>query len=347
MSLRFLVLTSLFLGLPAALAPGCAVDDEPRPNAAALRALSGACDPTQQGTCYQPACCQIVPGSRCMAKADNSGSPRKRLRMGQLRVKAPAKLSTNLVQGTIVSPAVTQLDPACGLSGVNKGGLFNWILDFDTSTGILRTGGARAVEKIEDGYCFLKASFEGVQVEPIEAEMNFDAATGAFSTKGQIPRIAVPIFQKRDANDVPILLPIRNAVIQDGVLSPDGNCIGRFRGEPGELDESCQTLTNNATSPDAYLFENAATIEGIITLEEADQVKVVDLRQTLCTLLVSTSATMKVDGYTVCSRVDGKLSPDVMAVADASSTPGGEKDAVRLAADFAASSVPIRDGECE
>lgn len=347
MHLRPLVVAGLFLGLGAIVAPGCTVDDEPRPSAAQLRASSsGSCDPTQAGTCYQPACCQIVSGSKCMAKLDNSSSARKMLRMSQLRVKAPAKLSTKLVQNTIVSPAVTQLDPDCGLKDVNKGGLFNWLIDFDTTTGQLRTGGARAVEKIDDGYCFLKADFSGVLVEPIVTEMNYDAATGAFSTKGLIERLAVPIFQKRDPSDVPILLPLRNAEILDGTLSSDGNCIGRFRGEEGELDGDCKTITDDVGSPDAYLFESGGKIQGIITLEEADQVKIVDLKQTLCALLVKTDAVTKVDDFTVCKRDGDKLAPEVMAAADAESTPGGPKDSVRLAAEFAASSTKINDGEC-
>jgi hypothetical protein len=349
MHLRSLLTAGFLLGLGAALGPGCTVDDEPRPDAAALKALSaGGCDPTQKGTCYQPACCQIVPGSKCMAKIDNSGSTRKKLRMTQLRVKAPAKLATKLVQNTIVSPAVTQLDPPCGLRDVNKGGLFNWLIDFDSATGLLRTGGARAVENIDEGYCFLKAEFSGVLVEPITTELNFDAATGAFSTKGLIPRLAVPIFQKRDPGDVPILLPLRNAEILDGVLSPDGNCIGRYRGEEGELDADCNTLTDDVNSPDGYRFENGGKIQGIITLEEADQVKIVDLNQTLCALLVKTSAVVKVGNDTVCKRGDdGKLAAEVLESADTSSTADGPKDAVRLAAEFAASSIQIKDGECD
>ncbi|MCS6900635.1 MAG: hypothetical protein RMJ98_11825 [Myxococcales bacterium] len=348
MHLRSLILAGFLLGLGASFAPGCTVDDEPRPNAAALKALSGGgCDPTQAGTCYQPACCQIVPGSKCMAKIDNSNSPRKMLRMTQLRVKAPAKLATKLVQNTIVTPAVTQLDPPCGLKDVNKGGLFNWLIDFDTTTGILRTGGARAIENLDEGYCFLKAEFSGVLVEPITIQLNFDPSTGAFATQGLIPRLVVPIFQKRDPNDVPILLPLRNAEILDGTLSPDGNCIGRYRGEPGELDADCNTFTDDVTSPDAYRFENGGKIQGIITLEEADQVKIVDLNQTLCALLVKTNAVTKVGNDTVCKRgEDGQLAAEVLESANASSTAGGPKDAVQLAAEFAASAIRIRDGEC-
>jgi hypothetical protein len=347
MLLRSLSTSVLLVGLGAALAPGCTVDDEPRPSATDLKALSAAgCDPTQAGTCYQPACCQLAPQSKCMAKIDNSASTRKTLRMTQLRVKAPAKLASSLVQNTIVSPAVTQLDPPCGFRDVNKGGLFNWLIDFDSTAGLLRTGGARAIENLDEGYCFLKADFSGVLVEPIVTELSYDAATGAFSTKGLIPRLAVPIFQKRDPNDVPILLPIRNAEILDGVLSSDGNCIGRYRGEPGELDADCNTLTSNVNSPEAYLFENAGKIQGVITLEEADQVKIVDLNQTLCALLVNTNAVVKVGNDTVCKREGDKLAPEVMASADIESTPGGPKDAIRLAAEFSASAIKIRDGEC-
>lgn len=342
------MVAGLLLGLGAVLAPGCSVEEEARPSKSQLQTTSNntTCDPSQPGTCYQPTCCQIVKDSKCMAKVENSSSPRKTLRISQLRVQAPAKLASSLVQNTIVSPAVTQLDPECGFKDVNKGGLFNWLIDFDTSAKKLRTGGARAVEKIDEGYCFLKADFTGVQVEPILVDMNFDAGTGAFSTAAQIPRLAVPIFQKRDPKDIPILLPLRNVEIYDGVLDTNGNCIGRFRGESGELDGDCKTLTNDVTSPEAYLFENGGKIRGVITLEEANQVKIVDLNQTLCALLVKPNATEKQGDFTSCKQEGGKLAPEVFASADAESTPGGAKDAVKLAAEFAASSIKITDGEC-
>jgi|GEM_PF-547252 len=340
MFFRSMAAGALALALGSVLAPGCTVDDEPRPTLPALPVS------TNSGTCYEPPGCQVQPNSKCLAKIDNSKSDRKTLRLSQLRVLAPAKLSTKLVQNTIVSPAVTQLDPPCLLKDVNKGGLFNWLVDFDTKSKTLRTGCARAIEDLSTGYCFLKADYGSIHVEPITADIDFDPAKGTFATKAPIAQLAIPIFQKRDPNDIPILLPLRNAEILDGTLSSDGNCIGRYRGETGELDANCDTTSSDVSDPASYRFENGGKIQGVITLEEADQVKIVDLKQTLCTLLTGKFAADKVDGYQVCSREGGALSAEVMASADASSTPDGPKDAVKLAAEFAASAIKILDGEC-
>lgn len=347
----------LTLALGSLTAPGCTVDDEARPTLPAPNATttptstaSGqtlVCGPISPSSCYQPDGCCLVKDSKCMAKVDNGAAEHKTLRMSQLRVKSPPKLSNKLVQNTIVTPAVTQLDPACRFKDVNKGGLFNWLIDLDTTTGTLRTGGARAVEDINEGYCFLKAEYSGIVVEPITAELNFDKATGQFATKAPLARLSVPIFQKRDPNDVPILLPLRNAEIYDGTLSENGNCIGHFRGEPGELDSDCNTITSDVADPNSYRFENGGKIKGMITLEEADQVKIVDLKQTLCALLVPTAEIVDgADGYKVCKREGAALSAGVMKVADAASEPGGANDAVGLSAEFAASSIKIKDGEC-
>lgn len=333
------------------LVHGCAVDDEPRPTLPALAPLSqggSGGGSSNAGTCYEPPGCQVVPNNKCLAKVDNQAATKKTLRMSQLRVLAPASLATKLVRDVIVSPAVTQLDVPCLLKDVNKGGLFNWLIDFDTSTGKLRTGGARAIENLDEGYCFLKAEFGGVAVEPVESTLTLDEAKKTYSTKDPIARLAVPIFQKRDPNDVPILLPLRNATIIDVAMSEDGNCIGRYRGEPGELSiaDDCKTLSGAVDDLTSYRFESGGKIEGIMTLEEADKVKIPDLKRTLCSFLTGKKAAAQVDGYDVCPREGDSLAADALAKADAASTPGGPNDSVRLAAEFAASAIKIRDGEC-
>ncbi|RYE77984.1 MAG: hypothetical protein EOO74_06015, partial [Myxococcales bacterium] len=229
-------LGALVLGGLLTPSAGCTIDDEPAISCADLSGTieGGECikpAPTGEGgqggeggatapnsllgTCYAPTGCQVISENRCLAKIDNAATARKTLRMSQLRVRQPTKLANKLVQFTIVSPAVTQYDDACLLKDAAKGGLFNWLIDFDTEAKKLRTGGARAVENIDEGYCFLNASFSGLTVEPIEADMNYDPATGEFSTATPITRLTVPIFQKRTPDDVPILLPLLNAEIYD------------------------------------------------------------------------------------------------------------------------------------
>lgn len=341
---RTLAAASLVLGF--VLAHGCTVDDEPRPTLPPLNGSGGGS--SNANTCYEPPGCQVVPNNKCLAKVDNQGTSRKTLCMSQLRVLAPATLATKLVRDVIVTPAVTQLDVPCLLKDVNKGGLFNWLIDFDTATGKLRTGGSRAIENLDEGYCFLKADFSGVEVRPAEAELVLDEATKTYATKAPIPQLAVPIFQKRDPNDVPILLPLRNAVITGVALSADGNCIGRYRAEAGEmsLDNDCKPSAGGVDEPTSYRFESGGKIEGIMTLDEADKVKIPDLKRTLCMFLTGKKAPDPVDGYDVCPRVGADLAPEALAKADSASTPGGPLDSVKLAAEFAASAIKIRDGEC-
>lgn len=297
-------------------------------------------------SCYQPtAACQIIAGSKCMAKVDNSASSRKTLRLSQLRITAPAILASKAIQTSVVAPGVLQRDPACGLGTLDTNGVFNWIVEFDTATKKLRTGGARPVENIADGYCFLKANIDGTDVAPIEVDINYDEATGAFSTKSIIPSITVPIFTKRDAANKPIMLPISNAEILDGKTDKEGNCIGRYRGEPGELDSECKTTTTDVTSDEGFQFTSGGELRGIITMEQADSVRVPDLgNQTLCVLLTSLKDTAD---DTKCPRgADGKLTAEVLAKANTASVAGGPNDAVKLGAFFAASAVKIKEGDC-
>ena len=259
-----------------------------------------------------------------------------------------AKIATPPVPcTTIVSPAVTQYDPGCLLNDASKGGLFNWLLDIDTEAKTLRTGGARGVDDISAGYCFLQADFSDLKVEPIQTDITYDETSGAFATTGSIERLTVPIFQTRNPDDVPILLPLRLASISDGTLSTDGNCIGRYRGESDELTPGdCTTTMNNAKSDENYRFIDGATIQGIISLEEADHVKIIDLSASLCTLLTGVSV-KAANNYGTCPRnPDGTFTSSVLANGNASTVPAGSIDGVLFVATFAASSVTIQNGAC-
>jgi hypothetical protein len=299
--------------------------------------------PTTASGCYKPsAACNVVDGTKCMAKIDNSASTRKTLRLSQLQVLKPAGLASKVIQFTVVGPAVTANDKACGLNTA-KGGQFNWLLDFDLTAKTLRTGGARIADP-DKGYCFLKTDVGGVAVDPIVAQISYDDATGKFATTSQIDKLVVPIFTTTDPNNVPILLPITNAQIADGTLTEKGNCIGRFKGEAGELDEDCQTTSSDVNDPAAYQFENAGKVRGVVTLEETEKVMIVDLKQTLCRFLFGIGDP---NDDTKCpTGADGKLTAEVMAKADSASVPGGAKDSVALEASFSAASIKILDGDC-
>ena len=294
--------------------------------------------------CYKPSAdCKVVDGTKCMANFDNSAATRKTLRLSQLQVLKPLGLASKPIQFTVVGPAVTLNEPNCGLK-TDKGGQFNWLLDFDLTAKKLRTGGARIATSLDDGYCFLKTTVGGVAVEPILADISYDEATGKFGTTSKIDKLVVPIFTTTDAANVPILLPITNAEIADGTLTEKGNCIGRFKGEDGELDENCQTTTSDVASPDAYQFENGGRVRGVVTLEETEKVLIVDLNQTLCHFLFGISDPN--DSSKCPTKADGTLTDEVLAKADSASTPGGPLDSVALEAAFSAAAIKIKDGEC-
>ena len=109
---------------------------------------------------------------------------------------------------------------------------------------------------------------------------------------------------------------------------------------------TCTTTTNNAKSDENYRFIDGATMQGIISLEEADHVKIIDLSASLCTLLTGVSV-KDANNYGTCPRnPDGSLTDAVLKNADSSTSEGGALDAIKLVATFAASSVKIQDGEC-
>lgn len=284
--------------------------------------------------------CPRITGTRCYALEDYSDSPTKYLRLSQLHVTAPNLLSTGAIPTTVVTPAVTLDLPQCYMNSPGKGGLFNWLIEIDTDAKRLKTGGA-AFAQPTDGYCFLDEKIGESQVKPVEVDIDYDPTTGKFATKDKLDLLVVPIYTSPDST--PILLPISNATITGGELSENGNCIGRFKGEPGELEDgTCATLTSDSSSDDAYQWKDGAQLEGTITLEEADKVDVVDLGVSLCKLITN-HAGEKVNGIARCLRdADG-----VIDYSGAKQIEGSGKDAyVTLKAGLAASAVK-RSAACQ
>ena len=301
------------------------------------------------GMCYSTKSQCGLPGSHCMSLVDNTSTTKKTLRISQLRVTKPALLASKPIEFSIIGPAVTWADDAaCGLSAPGKAGQFNWLLEFDTAAKTLKTGGAKPVDDAHSGYCYVNDSFGGLAVAPIaptpiDLTDNKDG-TFTFGTTQKFD-ISVPIFLDKTATKAPIVLPLKGGTIKNGTLTEGGNCIGKFKGDTLDPSTSppCQPQTSDPTKDDAYQYTSGATLEGYITAEDADSVIVVDLGQSLCSLLANTA--MDVGGVKHCLRdTGGKLDfSKTTTPPDFSSKGDGNNDAYGLGAEVSAAGVKIND----
>jgi hypothetical protein len=143
--------------------------------------------------------------------------------------------------------------------------------------------------------------------------------------------INIPIFLSEELSSA-IILPIRDARIEDVTLSPDGNCVGSFNA--AALDPSCAEDRDLCPK-----WRTAGALGGYITLEQADTVKIRDLNdKSLCAFLASEQGS-------VCAR---DASGNIQFRGDYCSKdkqPGSCQNSVWLAATFAASAVKIFDGK--
>jgi len=272
--------------------------------------------------------------SDCVAIVDNADQTDFGLRMSQLTIKKPEKLTAAknpIVVGLIDSGVTLNLGKECNLTGQ---GTFSWLLQFDTAAGTLKTGGAALTPSPADGYCFVNAMLGTTPVAPITVDAKPDAS-GKFSvTKGG--DVVVPIFLTSETDYV--LLPLSDAKIIDATLSADNNCIGKYNSDTLKTADLCQP------AGEVTRYTNAASISGYITLEDADTVIIESLKRTMCVLLTdSTDSGMPT---AKCKRdANGKIE----ATGDWCSTTnsaGGCNDSFELGADFAASAVKIT-GDCK
>lgn len=276
------------------------------------------------------------PGSKseCLALADYTGQDTFTLRMADLTLTAPPPLTTGLVS-TVVKNGVTINLPECNLAG---GGTFSWLLQFDKKTGKLKAGGAKPSSTPADGYTFVNETVAGFPIAPFETDApimdgKFAMAMGADLT--------VPVYLDLDAMGV-VLLPLHAAKLS-GTVSEDGNCIGKYNSKGLQPGDNCAATKDIP----AYVgadgkADSDGTLDGFITLEEADTVVVSAIHQSLCVIL-SGDATQYGDGAAEakCKRDAGGK---IVFQGDwcAASNDAACKDAVKLQAKFAASAVKVK-----
>ncbi|HZF56038.1 MAG TPA: hypothetical protein VE093_45805 [Polyangiaceae bacterium] len=326
------------LGLGAGIAPivmaGCGGDETGAGSATSNMTTTTAASMTGGAACTpkDPQCNQVA--SECIALTDNSGAATAGLRMSQITITKPTVLAPGSIVGNLVANGVQMNLDKCNLTG---GGTFSWLLQFDTASSKVVTGGAKPVSDPFGGYCFVNQILGGIQIAPVEADAPI--AGGAFSA--DVGNITVPIFLDAAASTF-VLMPLKQGKIT-GTLSGDNNCIGKYNAD--KLDPANACL---AEPPETLQFENAGTLEGFITLEDADSVIIENLKQSLCVLL-SGNAGMYGDAGTPnkCKRdMTGKIvfqgdwCEATNAAADAMCS-----DSSRLGAEFAASAVKV-SGNC-
>lgn len=268
-------------------------------------------------------------GAACLSLADNTGAARFGLRISQLNFSTPVVLG----QGTLATFLPSFLQPSLTSCGVSGQATFNWLLEFDSAAGKLRTGGARPVQSASSGYTFANEMIAGVKVQPATYDVTL-GADGKFSSKAP-QDFVMPVFLDITGTNV-ILLPLQKVSFSDGQISTDHTCIGSYNAQGLSADNGCKP------TPAVPLFLNGAQIGGAILLEDADKVPVSPLPETLCVLLANDGG----DGNMTLAKCKRDNQGKILFQGDwcaATNQPAaaGCADAVHVAASFAASGVKI------
>lgn len=272
--------------------------------------------------------------SECLALADYEGQKVFTLRMADLTLTAPPSLSAGTVS-TIVKSGVTLNLPACNLGGT---GNFSWLLQFDTATGKLKTGGAKPTKTPDLGYSFVDETIGAFKIAPLETDAPIMG--GKFATTMGAD-LTIPIYLDIDAKTV-VLLPIHAAKLS-GTISADNNCIGKYNSKGLLPADNCLSTKEIPAFIGADgKADSDGTLDGYITLDEADKVEIDALQQSLCVVL-SGDSTVFGDGGTPkkCKRdAGGKIvfEGDWCAATNDATC----KDSVKLKANFAASAVKLK-----
>jgi hypothetical protein len=272
----------------------------------------------------------------CLGLVSNAGQTKLGLRMSEHDLTSPAAFTTGLVKSTI-DGAITPNLVSCNLNG---NGTYSWLLQFDTQTMTLKTGGARPVADPTQGYSFDDETIDGFHVQPVTFNGVAPDANGHFSVT-QGADLVMPIFLN-STGTVAVVLPIHQARLLNGQLSSNDDCIGSYNAAGLDPANGCGP---DGTHPQ---FIDAASLDGYILLAEADQVIIASLNQSLCVLLSGSSSMYgappaQPGGPTLCKRDgNGKIlyQGGWCSTTNMAST-STCADAEQLKGNFAASSVKI------
>jgi hypothetical protein len=285
--------------------------------------------------CSPSALCTAI-DKDCIGLASNAALTGFGLRMSNLDLTAPQTLTQGIV-AQVLGPAMWPNDPTCNEPGQ---GTFNWLLQFDTTAGTLKTGGAKPVADPTMGYSFDNEILAGAQIAPVTYMAQVDPM-GVFGVTAGQP-LNMPIFLNAMGTSA-VVLPLSEARFTMGQLSANRDCIGHYNAAGLDPNNSC---TPDATHP---LFIDGASLDALIVLEAADKVPVSAIGETLCVLLSGSAAmygmpgTGTFAGSTVCKRDATNqiiFKGSWCSTTNQPATPTCA-DAEHLAGTFAASSVLI------
>lgn len=289
---------------------------------------------TSSGDCSLKASCTVA-DKACVGLVDNTAQSKFGLRMSELDLSKPAALASGVI-AQVVASAVPLHVPACNQNGTAT---FSWLLQFDTTAGTLKTGGAKPAADATTGFSFVDEMIGGAHIQPVTFTAKPDAS-GTFSIITGMD-LTIPVYLDASGS-MAVVLPIHEARFTSGTLSSNQNCIGVYNGTGLDPANSC---VPDPTHPG---FITAGTVDGYITLAEADSVVVDKVSSSLCAILTNgngTYTTTNAQGISVCKRDSNNailLPGDWCASTNAAAT-SGCTDAVQLAGNFAASSVKILD----
>jgi len=258
---------------------------------AALAFASAGCDDSSTGSTTtssggvddcapQGAGCPTV-ATDCVGLVDNAGKANFALRIAHLTIEKPEVLTEAAVKGLLNDGVQINLG-SCQSSQANNlfptgasTGAFSWILQFDTASNMLTTGGALPAEDPMGGYCFVNDTISGFPIKPLTVASTI-GADGSFEITTPAD-VVVPVYSDRMKSSV-ILLPLKSVKISMAKLSDNNNCIGTYNGA-ALGDNFC------IGSDSAPAFIDSASLDGFVTLEDADNVTVTQLNKSLCVIL--------------------------------------------------------------
>jgi hypothetical protein len=274
-------------------------------------------------------------------------------RMRLINLNAPPVLAKSpAIQGTIVTAGVdlpatpSSIQPVAAACGENGEGLFNWIMRVDKhadgGASIVTGGAPPSSDPFDVGYCFLRGHVGGTPIAPVTLPITFLPSSNTFSSQPYPGTINIPIFlPPKDGGPLSaVILPISALAVSDTTISDDGQCIGAVNNNGSSKQASGQCANTTPVGQQACArWHSAGSFAGYITLRAADSVPVEALGGgSLCVLLTQMSngenppkcsaAGLTAGDY--CSGPNGTLG-----------TPGGCKDSMWLAAEFAASAVKV------
>lgn len=311
---------------PPKAAAGCGPDG-PDP---ATRAYH--CGPSELGDspCTNTTSVATCPtDTACMAMRKQSGA-KSDYRFGRLEFAAPASLLA--LEGIAFTPFV---NPNC-VDKLSGEGL-NLLLRLDRSSGTIQIGGAaRSVDHAT--FSFLGTSFDPstyasvcpgaasagsapFALAPASSCISWSTGGTSFST-GTMATLNIPIYDT--PSGPPMMLPLREASLQDVTVSPDGNCIGSW-----QRSFFCGMSVGWTTD---------GAIVGKIAADDADRIVIKKVGcQSLCALLVNDSS--KTDSSGHCRKdASGRV---IAGLGDTCVGGAGCKNAFQFTAAFAAYGVTI------